>query len=55
MSWQIVLETLDTLSKASNMMRIPHYPFKFGVAFGAAVFALVLVVQAFRTLRGQLK
>jgi TRAP-type C4-dicarboxylate transport system permease small subunit len=50
MAWQIVLETLDTMSKVSNMMRTPHYPFKLIVAFGAAMFALVLLVQGLRLL-----
>jgi TRAP-type C4-dicarboxylate transport system permease small subunit len=55
MAWQIVLETLATMSKLSNMMRLPHYPFKLAVAFGAAVFALVLLVQAVASLRGKRK
>jgi len=55
MAWQIVLETLDTMSKISNMMRIPHYPFKFAVAFGAAMFAVVLLVQAATSWRGRSK
>lgn len=55
MSWQIVLETLDTMSKASNMMRLPHYPFKLAVAFGAGIFALVLLVQAVNGWRGHSK
>ena len=53
MAWQIVLETFDTLNKVSNMMRLPHYPFKLAVAFGAAMFALVLLVQAFTGWRGK--
>ncbi len=53
MAVQIVFETLDTLSKMSNMMRIPHYPFKLAVAFGAALFSLVLLVQAFTSWRGK--
>jgi TRAP-type C4-dicarboxylate transport system permease small subunit len=55
MAWQVVLETLDTMSKVSNMMRLPHFPFKLAVAFGAAMFALVLVVQAMSSLRGRRK
>lgn len=53
MSWQIVLETLDTTTKVSNMMRLPHYPIKLAVAFGAAMFALVLLVQAVTGWRGR--
>lgn len=53
MSWQVVLETLDTMSKVSNMMRIAHYPFKLAVAFGAAMFAFVLLVQAAKSWRGR--
>ena len=53
MAWQIVLETFETMSKISNMMRIPHYPFKLAVAFGAAMFAVVLLVQAFTGRRGK--
>lgn len=51
MAWQVMLETLDTMNKVSNMMRLPHYPFKLAVAFGAAMFALVLLVQAVLSLR----
>lgn len=53
MAWQVVIETADTMGKVSNMMRIPHYPFKLAVAFGAGVFALVLTVEAARGLRGR--
>jgi len=52
MAWQVASETAETLSKTSNMMRLPHWPFKLAVAFGAAMFSLVLAIQAVRGLRG---
>lgn len=52
MAYQVVRETLDTLPKVSNMMRLPHYPFKLAVAFGAAMFALVLATEAVSTFKG---
>ena len=44
-AWQVTLETTATLPQVSNMLRWPHYPFRFTVAFGSAMFALVLLVQ----------
>jgi hypothetical protein len=34
------------------MLRWPHYPFRFTVAFGSAMFAIVLFVQAVQACRG---
>lgn len=36
----------------SNMLRIPKYPFQYALSVSAALFALVLVIQALRTLGG---
>lgn len=36
----------------SNMMRIPKYPFQLATAASAALFALVLLLEAVRALRG---
>jgi len=50
-----VTNALADFARASNMLRWPHYPFRFTVAFGSAVFALVLLVQGiglFRRSRG---
>jgi hypothetical protein len=33
------------------MMRWPHWPFQFIVAFGSAMYAVVLFIQCYRTLR----
>ena len=34
----------------SNMLRIPKYPFELAIALGAGLFALVLVLSAFKSL-----
>ena len=39
------------MSRVSNMMRWPHYPFQFIVALGSAMYALVLLIQCVRMLR----
>jgi TRAP-type C4-dicarboxylate transport system permease small subunit len=44
-------ETIATIDQASNMLIWPHYPFRFTVAFGAAVFAIVLFIQSVQALR----
>ena len=36
------------MQRVSNMMRWPHYPFQFIVAFGSAMYAIVLFIQSVR-------
>ena len=50
-AWLTVDEAIATMSRVSNMMRWPHYPFQFIVALGSAMYAIVLFIQAFRMLR----
>lgn len=50
-AWLTVDEALSTMSRISNMMRWPHYPFQFIVALGSAMYAIVLFVQTARLLR----
>lgn len=50
-AWYSLQEALATLHRVSNMLRWPHYPFLLLTAFGSAVYAVVLLVQAWRTLR----
>lgn len=50
-AWQATLETITTIDQFSNMLRWPHYPFRFTVAFGSACFALVMFVQGVLALR----
>jgi TRAP-type C4-dicarboxylate transport system permease small subunit len=52
-AWRVTLEAIDAITQTSNMLRWPHYPFRFTVAFGAAMFALVLLVQGVDVLRGR--
>lgn len=47
-AWLTVEEALATMRRVSNMMRWPHYPFQFIVAFGSAAYAVVLFVQSIR-------
>jgi TRAP-type C4-dicarboxylate transport system permease small subunit len=49
-AWLTVDEALSTMSRVSNMMRWPHYPFQFIVALGSAMYAIVLLVQSVRAL-----
>lgn len=50
-AWRAALETIATIDQISNMLRWPHYPFRFAVAFGSAMFALVLLIQGLQALR----
>lgn len=50
-AWRATVETIATLGQASNMLRIPHYPFRFTVAFGSAMFALVMFIQGVQAIR----
>jgi TRAP-type C4-dicarboxylate transport system permease small subunit len=50
-AWLTAAEALGSMHRVSNMMRWPHYPFQFTVAFGSAMFALVLLIQAIQALR----
>ena len=50
-AWRVVLETTATFNQTSNMLRMPHYPFRLAVAFCCLIFAVVLFVQGWLNLR----
>jgi TRAP-type C4-dicarboxylate transport system permease small subunit len=50
-AWLSTRETITTIDQSSNMLVWPHYPFRFTVAFGAAMFAAVLFIQGLQALR----
>jgi TRAP-type C4-dicarboxylate transport system permease small subunit len=50
-AWLTAAEALGTMHRVSNMLRWPHYPFMLAVAFGSAVFAVVLLIQTIQLLR----
>lgn len=45
-AWRVTVETIGSLHQLSNMLRMPHYPFRFAVALCSAIFAVVMFVQA---------
>ena len=49
-AWLSAAEALTTMNRLSNMVRWPHWPFQLSVAFGSALYAIVLLVQAVRML-----
>jgi TRAP-type C4-dicarboxylate transport system permease small subunit len=49
-AWRVVLEAVATLNQTSNMLRMPHSPFRFAVALCCMLFALVLLVQGVQAL-----
>jgi TRAP-type C4-dicarboxylate transport system permease small subunit len=49
-AYRAALETIATIDQVSNMLRWPHYPFRFTVAFGSATFAVVLFIQGLQSL-----
>lgn len=52
-AWQAVVYAMGSMARgeATNMLRVAKYPFELVTAASAAVFAIVLLVQAWRTLR----
>lgn len=50
-AWLVAVEAFASMRQTSNMMKIPHFPFRMAVSFGAAVFALVLLVRALGLLK----
>ncbi|MGH8702250.1 MAG: TRAP transporter small permease subunit, partial [Burkholderiales bacterium] len=52
-AWQGVLYAIGSAARgeASNMLKIAKYPFELVTAASALIFALVLLVQAWRALR----
>jgi TRAP-type C4-dicarboxylate transport system permease small subunit len=50
-AYRAMLETLDTINQVSNMLRWPHYPFRFAAAFGSALLAVVFFIQGAMSLR----
>jgi TRAP-type C4-dicarboxylate transport system permease small subunit len=50
-AWLTAVEALTSMQRVSNMMRWPHWPFQLTVAFGAAMYALVLLIEALRLIR----
>jgi TRAP-type C4-dicarboxylate transport system permease small subunit len=52
-AWFTAIEALTTMHRVSNMLKWPHYPFMLAVAFGAALFAVVLLIQTVQLLLGK--
>ena len=52
-AWLTAAEALTSMHRVSNMVRWPHWPFQMTVAFGSAMYALVLLFQAIDILRGK--
>jgi TRAP-type C4-dicarboxylate transport system permease small subunit len=51
MAWLAAVEALTSTHRISNMMRWPHWPFQLTVAFGSAMYAIVLFIEVGRMLR----
>jgi TRAP-type C4-dicarboxylate transport system permease small subunit len=53
-AWRTVLHALGSAERgeATNMMKVQHYPFELVAAACTALFAIVLLVQAWRAMRG---
>lgn len=52
-AYRATLETIATIDQVSNRLAWPHYPFRFTVALGCALFAIVLGSQGVQVLRGR--
>ena len=51
-AWRAVIQSYDVreFQEASQLLTIPYWPFYYVVAFGAALFALVLAIKTFTDL-----
>jgi TRAP-type C4-dicarboxylate transport system permease small subunit len=52
-AYRATLETVVTIDQVSNLLLWPHYPFRFAVVLGSALFAIVLIVQGVQALQGR--
>jgi TRAP-type C4-dicarboxylate transport system permease small subunit len=52
-AYRATLETIATIDQVSNRLAWPHYPFRFTVALGCALYAIVLAYQGIDVLRGR--
>jgi TRAP-type transport system small permease protein len=50
-AWLTAADALTSMQRISNMMRWPHWPFQLTVAFGSAMYAIVLLLQVVGMLR----
>jgi TRAP-type C4-dicarboxylate transport system permease small subunit len=52
-AWRTVLHAIGSAERgeATNMMKVPHAPFQLVAAASVAIFAVVLLVQAWRAAR----
>ena len=50
-AWLTTADALTSMQRVSNMMRWPHWPFQLTVAFGSAMYAIVLLWQVVQMLR----
>jgi TRAP-type C4-dicarboxylate transport system permease small subunit len=49
-AWLTAAEALTSMHRVSNMVRWPHWPFQLTVAFGSAMYAIVLFIQTVQML-----
>ena len=52
-AWLSAVEALTSMHRVSNIVRWPHWPFQLSVAFGSAMYAIVLLIQSVRMLVGK--
>ena len=50
-AWLTAGDAIGASHRISNMMRWPHWPFQAAVAFGAAMYAVVLLIQCVNMVR----
>jgi hypothetical protein len=50
-AWLTAGDAINASHRISNMMRWPHWPFQAVVAFGAAMYAVVLLIQCVNMVR----
>lgn len=50
-AWRAAVEATATIHQFSNMLKWPHYPFRYTVAFGSAMFALTMFIQGVQAVR----
>lgn len=49
-AWRSAHAAISAIHQVSNMLRVPHYPFRLTVSFCSALFAIVLFIQGVKSL-----
>ncbi len=52
-AWRSAISAIAAIQQVSNMLRIPHYPFRLTVSFCSLLFAIVLFIQGIKLMQAR--